>query len=126
MGDLSKNLSRHEFACTCGCGFDTVDAKTVEVIQDVCDNFSCRVNISSGCRCFEYNRLPASEGGPGSSDGSQHPRGRAGDCHFLGVAPDVVWVYVNEKYPELYGFGLYSWGVHIDTRTNGPARWDGR
>ena len=39
MGDLSPNLSRHEMACNNGCGFDTVDARLVDVLQDVVDHF---------------------------------------------------------------------------------------
>ena len=39
MGDLTSNLSRHEFACECGCGFDTVDFELVTVIQKACNHF---------------------------------------------------------------------------------------
>ena len=35
MGDLSENFSRHEFACKCGCGNDTVDAELIRVLQSV-------------------------------------------------------------------------------------------
>lgn len=125
MGDLTNNLSRHEFACKCGCGFDTVDMVTIEVIQDVCDHFSCRVNISSGCRCHDHNEA---EGG---SKGSQHLFARAGDCHFYftsgrPVDTQLVDDYLQEKYPGRYGFGVYNTFNHIDTRTAGPARWDER
>ena len=33
MGDLTKNISRYEIACKCGCGFDTID---IEVVR-MCD-----------------------------------------------------------------------------------------
>jgi hypothetical protein len=29
MGDVSKNLSRSEMACNCGCGFDACDIELV-------------------------------------------------------------------------------------------------
>ena len=34
MGDISKNISRHELECHCGCGFNTVDYSLVIAIQD--------------------------------------------------------------------------------------------
>lgn len=119
MARLSENLSRHEFLCSCGCGFDTVDVELVDVIQDVCDHFETRVDILSGARCFEYNRSV------GSNDNSQHPLGKAADCHFHNVSPVNVQTYLIYKYLGRYGFGVYTKQKfnHIDTRTNGPARW---
>ena len=32
MGDLTKNFSRSEFACKCGCGFDDIDLVLQSVI----------------------------------------------------------------------------------------------
>jgi len=120
MGDITKNLSRSEFACKCGCGLDTVDVETVAVIQDVCDHFGCRVLINSGCRCVDHNLAV------GGFPLSQHPKCRAGDCEFLGVDTGEVYDYLCEKYPGKYGFGVYKSFNHIDTRTDGPARWDKR
>jgi uncharacterized protein YcbK (DUF882 family) len=115
-GDLSKNLSRHEFACKCGCGFDTVDVETLTVIQDACDHFDCRVLITSGCRCVEHNKKV------GGAKGSKHLQGRAADCKFSKVEPAAVYHYLTTKYPERYGFGLYPTFVHIDTRSGAPWR----
>ena len=120
MGDLSANLSRHEFACKCGCGFDTVDIETVDVIQGVCDHFICSVFITSGCRCAEHNKKV------GGHPRSMHMLARAGDCKFQGVSPDLVWVYLNGKFPDQYGLGLYNSFIHIDTQSTGPKRWDKR
>lgn len=119
MGDLTKNLSRHEFACKCGCGYDTADTETVQVIQEVCDEFDCSVIINSGCRCAEHNEAV------GGAKSSQHLKGRAADCNFIGVSPSAVYFFLESNYPDRFGFGRYSSFVHIDTRSNGPARWDG-
>lgn len=119
MGDITNNLSRHEFACKCGCGCDTMDVQTVMVVQDVCDHFKCSVAITSAHRCFTYNRTPE----VGSNDNSQHPQGRAMDCIFAGPTPEEVHDYLCEKYPGKYGFGLYRTFNHIDTRS-GVARWE--
>lgn len=118
MGDISANLSRHEFACQCECGLDTVDFETVMVVQDVCDEFECKVTINSGCRCKKHNRAVS------GSEKSKHVECRAADCKFHGPLPSQVHEYLCGKYPEQYGFGAYATFNHIDTRTGGPARWD--
>jgi uncharacterized protein YcbK (DUF882 family) len=121
MGDLSKNLSRKEFACKCGCGFDTADQETIRVIQDVCDNFECSVTITSGCRCPAHNRAVGS-----AIKNSQHLLGRAADCVFIldgnPIEPTEIHYYLVSEH-EGYGFGLYETFNHIDTRSDGPARW---
>lgn len=116
MGDLTNNLSRWEFACRCGCGFNTVDVELVDVLQDVCNNFECRVFISSGCRCLDHNEEI------GGTDASQHTRARAADCSFSGVSSSKIYEYLDDKYSDSLGLGLYSTFTHIDTRT-GKARW---
>ena len=117
MGDLTNNLSRHEFACKCGCGLDTADIGTVSVVQDVCDNFGCSVIVTSGCRCTEHNEAV------GGAKSSQHVKCRAADCVFKGVKPSWVFEYLCKTYPDKFGFGLYEDFVHIDTRSGGAARW---
>jgi len=130
MGDLTKNISRHELACSCGCGFDSMDWETIEVVQDCCDHFADQMgvdkvvlDITSASRCYEYNRLPLINGGPGSNDRSQHPRARAIDFQIRGVLPADVYAYLVAKYPDRYGFGKYNSFTHIDTRSGAAARW---
>jgi len=117
VGNLTKNLSRYEFECACQCGCDTLDMKTAEIIQEVCNYFTCRVTINSGHRCEKHN----SKVGGGKK--SQHLYGRAADCQFHNVPTDIVHKYLTVEYPDKYGFGLYETFNHIDSRTNGPARW---
>ena len=122
MGDMSTNFSRYEFACKCGCGGDTMDAATLEAGEAIREHFNARVTVTSAYRCFEYNRIPVSEGGPGSNDASQHPRGRAMDIVVEGIPASRVAEYA-ETVLLLGGVGRYNTFTHIDTRTNGPARW---
>ena len=82
MGDISKNFNRSEFACKCGCGYDNVDAMTLEIVQSVRDHFGQSVTITSGCRCPEYNAVV------GGSKNSQHVKGRAADIVVANVSPD--------------------------------------
>ena len=124
MGDLTNNFSRSEFACNCGCGFDTVDVETLEVLQDVCDHFAEVLFVSkvvayvtSGCRCEAYNSFI------NGAQGSQHKKARAVDLQIDEVEPVEVYNYLNKKYPSKYGIGRYSTFTHIDTRSGTPARW---
>jgi uncharacterized protein YcbK (DUF882 family) len=118
VGDLSTNFSRHEFACKCGCGLDTVDYQTLAVLEDVRDEFG-RVAVSSGCRCESYNSAV------GSSDTSQHPKCRAADFTTERGTPGEVQAWLKSRFPDDYGIGSYETFTHIDTRSSGPARWDG-
>lgn len=118
MSQLSKNLSRAEFACKCGCGFDTVDAELVRVIQDVRDHFGSPVVISSGCRCYEHNKRVR------GAARSTHLEGRGADIQVKGKTPKEVYEYLTGKYPNRYGIAWHRSFVHVDTRSNGPARWD--
>lgn len=129
MGDLTRNISRHELACNCGCGFSSMDWETIEVVQDVCDHFAnilgvdkVVLNITSAARCYAYNRLPSSEGGPGSNDKSQHPKACALDFQIVGVSPKAIYEYLNHKYPNKYGIGEYTTFIHFDSRSY-RARW---
>jgi len=117
MGNLSKNFNRKEFVCRCGCGRDTVDIELVKVLEEVRVQFARPINISSGNRCHIHN---SSVGG---SQGSQHLYGRAADFSIEGVSPIKIAKFIDSKYADRFGLGIYSSWVHIDTRSNGPARW---
>lgn len=117
MGDLTRDFSRSEFACKCGCGFDTVDAELILVLQDVRNHFESPISINSGCRCEAYNKKV------GGSQNSQHKLGRAADIAVKDYPPESVQHYLEGKYPGSYGIGRYNTFTHIDTRSNGPARW---
>ena len=137
MGNLSKNLSRHEFACNCGhCGFDTVDSQLITVLQEVTDSFDAYIRITGGNRCREHNyklrELYESSGGKHGAKTackSQHIHGRAADFQLYHngsreqIDPSIVYSYLLNKYPDSFGLGLYSNRVHIDTRTSKAARW---
>lgn len=123
MGDLTTNFSRYEFECNCGCGFNSIDFETLIVLEDVRDHFDKAVRVTSAARCFDYNRKPVDDGGPGSNNRSQHPLARAVDFSVKDIPASEVQAYLKARYPMLYGIGSYSGFTHIDTRTNGPERW---
>ncbi len=141
MGDLTKNFSRHEFACKCGCGFDTVDFELLNVLQNLANHLSfihdCKIMviIVSGCRCKEYNEKVKkrynSNYKPYSSK-SQHMFARAADIKVYKKInneksekfdPNSIYSYLNTKYPNQYGIGRYKTFTHIDTKSGKPRRW---
>lgn len=115
---ISTNFWRHEFACRCGCGYDTVDVETLRILQAARTHFGARVTVNSGARCRSHNAAV------GGTKGSQHLYGRAADVQVDGYTPDEVAAWVAEHYPEA-SIGIYKTFVHIDTRSDGPARWRG-
>ena len=118
MGDLSEHFSRSEFACKCGCGGDTIDAETLLLCEEVREiNGGHPITPNSGFRCIAYNRAI------GSNDDSQHPKGRAADLPV--DDPDLVYDELCKRHPSKYGFGKYATFVHVDSRTDGPTRWEG-
>jgi uncharacterized protein YcbK (DUF882 family) len=123
MGDITKNISRHEIACKCGCGFDTIDYVTAYIVQSACDHFAKKLGvdrvylyITSACRCLIYN---ISVGG---AEHSYHPKARAIDHTINGVKPQALYEYYDNKYPDQFGVGLYTKEnfVHFDSRS---GRW---
>lgn len=119
MGDLSKDFSRHEFRCRCGCGFNTIDWETLSALQELRDYYGQIVTPSSGARCEPYNRAV------GGAPDSLHLYARAVDFTVAGVRPAEVQAYLSIKYPDRFGIGRYNTFTHFDTRSGPPARWEG-
>lgn len=125
MGDLTSNFSRSEFACKCGCGFDTMDWEVVTAVQEYLDHMKkfgrVIVMVNSGCRCEAYNKKIA------GSKNSLHTKGRAMDIQVIvagaKVDPRAVAKWFEDGYPH-FGIGVYPSFTHIDSRSNGPARWE--
>lgn len=136
MGDISNNFSRWEFECSCGCGFDTVDMRLAEALEEERAYFTglygkgTKVKITGGNRCVENNervQLQANTKYPSYSSKSMHLYAKAADHQVF--KPDGTQVgareqfdYLDKKYPNSHGVGLYSNRVHLDTRSP-KARW---
>jgi uncharacterized protein YcbK (DUF882 family) len=110
----SPHFTRAEFCCSCGCGFDTVDAELLNCLEYIREHFGEPVTINSGCRCPDYN---AEVGG---SENSQHLYGRAADISVKDIPVSEVYELANNM--EVGGLGEYDTFTHIDTRV-GFARW---
>ena len=119
--ELGSYFKRSEFACKCGCGFDTVDTTLLHVLEYVRGAVKSPIIITSGCRCPEHNAKI------GGSKGSKHMQGRAADIK----CPDVMFETLKAKVDHFMegwgGVGYYpnQGFIHIDTRSGPPARWNG-
>jgi len=118
VGDLSTHFSRSEFKCGC-CNFDTVDARLLVVLEVVRVKFGAPVSITSrgGCRCMVENRLA------GGALNSQHLYGRGADFVVKGVSAHLVQRFLKQRYADSLGIGSAESYTHVDSRTDGPARW---
>jgi len=116
---LSEHFVRSEFACRCGCGFDTVDHMLIVVLEVVRNHFRRPVLINCGCRCPDHNRAV------GGAQNSQHLVGKAADIVVDGISPDQVADYIDRIWPDLGGLGRYRTFTHVDVRGR-RARWDNR
>ena len=149
MGDLTKNLSREEFACQCeysDCTRTPVDFDLPTLLQDCVDHFAylekghsqmfkrvaCKIN--SGYRCEKHNEDITDGKGSGI-----HTTGMAadfkmsyvyGDGSRKRVPEEEIAEYLERRYPDSMGIGRYpredgTGRVHFDVRPDGPARWKG-
>lgn len=121
-GDL-KYISREEFRCTCRgryCNGFPVEPSlaTAKIDEAIREHFGKPLTITSGIRCARRN---AEVGGVSNS---QHVQGTASDIQVAGVSPAQVAAYAETLMPDSGGIGIYSWGVHIDTRAD-KSRWRG-
>ena len=116
---LSKNFASTEFDCHGNgcCSSTKVDSKLVDYLQQIRNHFGKAVSINSGYRCAKHN---ASVGGASRSN---HMDGEAADIRISGVTPIEVARYAESI--GILGIGVYSWGVHIDTRTSKYFWYDG-
>jgi len=115
MAALSAHFKRSEFACECGCGFDTADAALLECLRQIRQKFKRPVLILSGCRCEAHNKEI------GGAPNSQHIYARAADISVIGHSPEEVADFA-ETIPDV-SVGRYRGHTHVDTRTGPPRYW---
>lgn len=117
--DLSKNFSRREFACRCGCGFNAVDYELIYVLEFLRFYFNVAIIVNCGARCEKHNKSKEVGGQPNS----QHLIGKAADIKIKGFQPLAIYELLCQIFPNKYGIGLYDKFIHIDVRS-GAARWN--
>ena len=115
---------RAEFRCKCGgkyCnGYPAdIDMSMVKIADEIRNRIGKPIQINSGLRCKTHN---ANVGGVSNS---HHLYGNAADLGCpSGCTPSQMASIAEEIMGDTGGIGIYSWGIHIDTRSI-KARWNG-
>jgi zinc D-Ala-D-Ala carboxypeptidase len=106
LGDLTKDFSRSEFACKCGCGLDSMNLFTIQKLQSARDLTGIAFFVVSGIRCATHNA--ASGGRPNSA----HLRGHAVD---LACANDHIrYLMLKELILHFDRLEVGRTWIHID------------
>ena len=138
---IAKNFTWKEVACNkgecphCG-GANPVNPLIIEIAQEIRNEVSAPVSVSSGFRCLIHNKKV------GGAKNSLHTYGLALDLHtpksghYSNVDDFHNYVQNSFRWKEdflgwfyMSGLGLYPWGVHIDVRHlfgMKPKRWVGK
>lgn len=119
-----KYFSKEEFACKCGGRYcngypASIDMDLPKIADKIRERIKKPIPVNSGLRCKQHN---ANVGGVSNS---QHLYGTAADLGKpAGVTPKEMAAIAEELMPNTGGIGIYSWGIHIDTRET-KSRWNG-
>lgn len=126
MGNITKNISRHELRCRCGnCNYEYADYATIKAIQNACDFFAQKLGVNKVVLYISGPaRCPAHNEAEGGEDDSMHLNGGALDHGIKGVSQRQLAAYYDRAYPHKFGVGTYSKKgfVHLDARPI-AARW---
>ncbi len=118
-----KYFKKSEFKCKCGRYCDgypvEVDMTMVRYADEIRKRIGKPLTVNSGLRCRQHN---ANVGGVSNS---QHALGTAADLGCpAGFTPAKMAQIAEEVIGNTGGIGIYSWGIHIDSRKT-KARWNG-
>ncbi len=121
---LTKNFSKSEFECHCGCEMPSKVLENVKELakslQIIRDRINKPIFINSAYRCKEHNKLI------GGVEHSQHILGKAADIVIKGQNPydtyDFIDNLMEDRVLALGGLGNYDTFTHFDIRGY-YARW---
>ena len=122
--DEIEYFTRDEFKCKCGGRFCNgypveIDMNMVKIADEIRNRIGKPIQINSGIRCKTHN---ANVGGVSNS---QHLYGNAADLGCpSGCTPEQMASIAEEIMGDTGGIGIYTWGIHIDTRST-KSRWNG-
>lgn len=109
------HFTQSEFACKCGCGFDDISHRLVQILEDIRAHFGDNPTIiTSGCRCAKHN---AEVGGVA---GSRHVLGKASDFYIQNVNTNDLLNYCN----KLVNQGILRYTYTNGTNMNGVVHID--
>lgn len=117
---LSPHFKAHEFRCSDLSRVIVLNKTLLELLEIIRNHYNKPLIINSGYRTVAYNSSLKN-----SSPKSQHMFGNAADIYISGVSPLKLYSWLNSKYPNSLGLGIYDTFVHVDVR-EGKSRWDYR
>ncbi len=117
MGDLTKNFSKIEYACKCGCGRDDIKQELAIKIQQVRDIIGRSIVINSGIRCAKHN------GNIGASETSSHIGGWAADLGYKGARERYELIYAAIRVFDRIGIAKTFIHVDIDANKTAEVVW---
>jgi uncharacterized protein YcbK (DUF882 family) len=119
-GLMSAHFSINEMQCSCSrehISPPPINKILLEVLEELRTSFQKPIIVTSAYRCSEHNA---------SIDGAKnsfHILGKAADIVIKTISPNIIYKYLDKKYPNSFGIGFYTSGfVHIDVRET-KARW---
>jgi zinc D-Ala-D-Ala carboxypeptidase len=119
---LTKNFSSAEFVCKCGlCSQNLINDQFLAMLQEVRDLFGKPITITSAFRCAHHQETLRRNGIETAVGKSSHETGCAADLSALdmqGLRAAVEQVFAK------HSIGYANKFVHVDSRPNGPRRWN--
>ena len=112
---INKYFKEEEFACNDANKTPApyIDKELVAILTDLREFFGVPVHITSSYRTPVYNKAV---GGVDKSHHLYNDDGAASDIQVKGTRPQEVYDYLDAKYPNTFGIGLYDNFVHVDSR----------
>lgn len=112
---LSKNFSKKELECQCGCGM-VPNQLLIDRLQQLRDVLGRPLKINSAARCAKHNSVIG---------------GAKASKHVLGEAVDIGITSGNEGYTIVKeamklgfnGIGVAKTFIHLDVRTGTEVLW---
>lgn len=106
-----KYFKYSEFTCHCGCGYNRVDIRLVNILDNIREHYGKPAIITSGVRCEKHNREV------GGVEGSWHTKRKAADFYINGVSSSELNRYcsiLRDQGVLRYCYAIDSGAVHID------------
>ena len=124
MAHNTSHFNVNEFACKCGCGFNIIDQRVIDMAETIRTALGVPVRVNSGCRCVEWNRIQK------GVNGSFHTKGLAADLS-CSLGPKKLFLtaqklFLEGKLNDLDYCILYPWGIHIDCAGKRNHLWEVR
>ena len=119
--NITENFKRSEFACGCGCGYDSIDERLVHRLQVIRDYIRQSMIINSGCRCLSHNN------NVGGAPSSLHTKGQAVDFWVRdsrGIADGHAMARIAQEFGNWSGgFKYYDDKLFIHVDIGPRRRW---